>query len=154
MTREELIKRLSYRGQFGQLIVDTVGLGPLIDEAIAMLKDDAKIINNIMEVLEYYQDKNDGIELAIKEIKGRFFCKRRNKMAKWMVISKHAELDQGSIIVEFFDDYNTMLGYLDMLEEYFTTETEVYERVHSNMDGHMEYRNVNLYNLVTKGGKK
>lgn len=75
-------------------------------------------------------------------------------MAKWMVISKHAELDQGSIVVEFFDDYNTMLGYLDMLEAYFTAETEVYERVHSNLDGHMEYRKVNLYNLVTKGGKK
>lgn len=75
-------------------------------------------------------------------------------MAKWMVISKHAEFEEGSIVVEFFDNYNTMLGYLDMLEEWFTTETEVYERVHSNLDGHMEYRKINLYDLVTKGGKK
>lgn len=45
MTREELIKRLSYRGQFGQLVVDTVGIGPLLDEAIAMLKADQNAEN-------------------------------------------------------------------------------------------------------------
>ena len=40
MTREELIKRLSYRDQFDKPIVDNIGLGVLLDEAIAMLKDD------------------------------------------------------------------------------------------------------------------
>lgn len=73
MTREELIKRLSYRGQFGQLVVDTVGIGALLDEAIAKLKEDDEIINSIMEILNYYRDKYDGIELALKEIETRFY---------------------------------------------------------------------------------
>lgn len=73
MTREELIKRLSYRGQFGQLIVDTVGIGPLLDEAVAKLKEDDEIISNIMGVLNFYRDKYDGIELAIEEIESKFY---------------------------------------------------------------------------------
>ena len=73
MTREELIKRLSYRGQFGQLVVDTVGIGPLLDEAVAKLKEDDEIISSIMGILDYYRDKYDGIELAIEEIESRFY---------------------------------------------------------------------------------
>lgn len=62
MTREELIKRLSYRGQFGQLVVDTVGIGPLLDEAIAMLETDDYVIQDLTAVVEYYQDKYKEVE--------------------------------------------------------------------------------------------
>ncbi len=69
MTREELIKRLSYRNQFNQPVVDNKGLGELLDETIAMLEMDDDIISDLETVLEFYRDKYDGYELAIKEIK-------------------------------------------------------------------------------------
>lgn len=76
MTREELIKRLSYRDQFDKPIVDNVGLGVLLDEAIAMLKDDRReMANELLKQIEklyseppYYMPNYDAYALFKKMV--------------------------------------------------------------------------------------
>lgn len=76
MTREELIKRLSYRDQFNKPIVDNVGLGALLDEAIALLKDDRQeMANELLKQIEklfneppYYMPNYDAYNLFKKMV--------------------------------------------------------------------------------------
>lgn len=76
MTREELIKRLSYRDQFNKPIVDNIGLGALLDEAITMLKDDRQeMANELLKQIEklfkeppYYMPNYDAYALFKKMV--------------------------------------------------------------------------------------
>lgn len=69
-------------------------------------------------------------------------------MAKWMLIIKHDDDGPGRVVVEFFESYYEVNRYIDTLNKYFMDDVyghiELYERVHSNIDGQMEYRKVNM----------